>query len=157
MKKRIMNTSGNSMYNVIANGDKILVSTSSFNAKFGDVIVYDSKHGYVAHRFYFHFFNYAITAGDNCRRFEFINKEKIFGKVEYVIKNNGCYKISDKNDIRTFYTFFLIFFILVNNYTFDSIRKTSKSRYIKLKQRLCKFIYKKRNDYQQHYLDNSKV
>lgn len=157
MKKRIMNTTGNSMYNLISNNDKILVNISSFNVKFGDVIVYDSMHGHVAHRFYFHFFNYAIMAGDNCRRFELINKNKIFGKVEYVIKSNGCYKISDKNKIRTFYTFFLIFFIIVNNYTFDSIRKTSKSRYIKLKQRLCKFFYKKRRDYQHQYLDNSKV
>lgn len=157
MPNVILNTEGNSMYGLISNRDKIIVNTCDFSPKFGDVLVYKKNHNYIAHRCYFAFFKYIITAGDNCNRFEIIRKHDVIGLVEFVIKDNGYHKLIENNWYRTKYTLFLIFFIVANKFTFNSIRTTQKNRYIKLKQKICRFAYRKRRKLQQLYLERIKI
>ena len=79
----LVKATGESMRFVINNGDMLLLQADSKPLKFGDVIVYrdNCREGLVCHRYYFRIGKWLITAGDNCLRFELVNKDRFYGYV----------------------------------------------------------------------------
>ncbi len=157
MLVKVMETKGTSMNNIIFQDDIIFIDDNIADLKFGDIILYQTEKELIAHRFYVRFGKSVITAGDNCRRFEKILIKDIRGKITLLKKGNNYYKVDENTNVRKKYTTFLILFIVLNNLTFDSILQKSNNKKIKTKQKICRYIYKKRREFQIQYLDFSKI
>lgn len=114
----LVKATGESMRFVINNGDMLLLQADSKPLKFGDVIVYrdNCREGLVCHRYYFRIGKWLITAGDNCLRFELVNKDRFYGYVVVSTGRNGDkYDLNKQDAFKRKFSWFTISFIIVSN------------------------------------------
>lgn len=153
----IYQTVGNSMESLIMDKSQIIVSEKN-KYRFGDVVVYDSVRGKMAHRMLIAGKNKCIVVGDNNIKYETIKISDVIGDVVAVISQCGeCYQLK-RNVSLIILTVFIICFVFIKSKIISTLCNDCE---IGIKKHLCIKVYEKivyaRNSLQYKYLAKCRV
>lgn len=142
----IIKAMGKSMGYLIQEQDLVIYSNQLTDIDKGDIIIYKDKHDLlVCHRYFFSFFNYIISAGDNCIHFEIIHRDSVLGKLQLIIKHGSKYDLNLKTEIKRRYCKLIVRIILLSS--FMSVFKINY-----MKSSIYNKMINKRNKEQIRYL-----